>query len=232
MSSSKNIPEPILYGNVLSETNSGLNAPRSPSFCPSSPIYNPDETCNIVSPPYSMSSPDYNAHSPHIPRSPSISSESRIVTITDSVHIPTWATGFVLGGQENKHLYNIFRKHGSIVDIVGVQKYESRDCRPINIVCLIAIGRKEEVSSSMRAVKHDLLGTIKKAKQMKHEGTWRDERRHHHREDRRHHRREDRRHHHREDRRHHHREDRRHHHREDRRHHHREDSYRYIDERR
>jgi hypothetical protein len=94
------------------------------------------------------------------------------------MHIPRWATGFVLGGRDNKHLFNIFRRHRDIVDLVGdTCCHTFRTGHKVTVVTLIANGPKNEVLDAMRDVKRDIIGTIKKAKDMKRDGSWNNDRR-------------------------------------------------------
>ena len=174
-------------------------SPSRPASIPYGEVVSPNIRCDSpteldrarppTTPPYSPGSPPYS------PGSPSYTAEAdrqSSITITEAVHIPRWATGFVLGGRDNKHLYNIFRRHDDIVDLVGETCCHTfRNGHKVTVVTLIANGTKDAVLGAMRDVKRDIIGTIKKAKDMKRDGSWKDNRRDdrrsniRHREDRR-----------------------------------------------
>ena len=155
---------------------------ESPNFAPESP------NGNVVhSPAYDPSSPVYNPNTRSHSRasSPREQRNEREITITDALHIPRWATGFVLGGRDNKHLENICRRHGHLITYVGVPTtFEQPNGQIFTIVTLIGFGYHNDVCEAMRNVKRDIFGTIKKAKQMKKDGTWGVPRRENRREDR------------------------------------------------
>ena len=174
MSSLPSRPQNISYGDIVEVPNTS-STPGSPQYCPSSPFENYHTGNTPVSPEYSASSPVYISSPPvNIPHSPREERNTRPkkTTITDTVHIPRWATSFVLGGRDMKHIINIFRRHGSIVDIVGINNYEELNCIPITVVTLISIGTKDIAIEAMQNVKRDLISTINKAKQMKRDRTW------------------------------------------------------------
>ena len=189
---------------------SSTSSPSRPASMPYGEVTSPNITCESpneldkarppTTPPYSAGSPSYTEEAGRQP----------LITITEALHIPRWATGFVLGGRDNKHLFNIFRRHDNIVDLVGETCCHTfRNGYKVTVVTLIANGIKDEVLAAMRDVKRDIIGTIKKAKDMKRDGSWKDNRREDRRSDRREDRRSDRRGDRREDRRSDRREDRR-----------------------
>ena len=188
MSTTQNRPENLDYGSVNQTTvSSSQDSPpilykQSPNFTasysPSSPPYSPS------SPPYSLSSPQYVQSSPtaqqeHKNTDASGGSNKEQIFVTDVCHIPGWATGFVLGGKRNKRLWDIIRRNGNIVEMVGeVTRYQSRNKGVFQVVTLCAEGHKPQVVDALRSVKRELVMTIVKARKMKRDGDWRDNRRH------------------------------------------------------
>lgn len=120
-------------------------------------------------------SPDnYRQHdTPDVTSETDADEHSRIITIADCVRIPSWAASFVIGGNDYKNLLNICYRRGNLVDIVGEPKeYMCVDSKLVTVVTLIATGENKKVRQCMRQVKCDLIKTIKKAIQMKKDGTW------------------------------------------------------------
>jgi hypothetical protein len=168
------IPSPIDYGSVIDN-----KSPNSPNFAPNTPSIHPEnytpELYNHNLPSYSpcvspRSRPISPPHSPpHSPRN------DRHITITDAVHIPRWATSFVLGGRTNKHLGNILRRNGDLITHVGEPtRFAQPNGQIFTIVTLIGYGYSSDVYKAMKYVKRDIFGTIKKAKQLKTDGNWRE----------------------------------------------------------
>ena len=177
MSSTPTRPQNLDYGSVVDTNASSKDSPHTPKY---------------TSPKYTGSSPNYTASSPpYVPTSPPIqqrhknsdvsggANENQDTFATEVLHIPGWATGFVLGGRTNKRLWDIIRRNGDIVDMVGeVTRYQSRNKGVFQVVTLCAEGKKTRVVDALRSVKKELVMTISKAKKMKRDGAWRDNRRH------------------------------------------------------
>ena len=187
-SSSPIRPQNIDYSSVVDSVNQHQNgqtkvpkapkAPPSPKYMPSSPYY-PE------SPYYTPLSPSYNPESPHLSISnakpPTYSPSSQIHSpnstgthekpssiVTDTIHIPGWATGFVLGGRKNKRLLDIIERYGNIVEMVGpVVRFKHPFSGVYQIVTLVACGTKSDAINAMRDVKNALISTIIKARRMK-----------------------------------------------------------------
>ena len=155
-------PASIDYGSIIGD------APdRSPNFAPKSPNIHPGNQT-----PGNYTPESYSRTSSHSPRSPR---NEKPITITDAVHIPRWATGFVLGGRANKHLENIFRRNGDFITRVGEPtRFKQPNGQIFTVVTLIGYGSSREEHEAMNFVKRDIFGTIKKAKQMKTDGKWRE----------------------------------------------------------
>lgn len=113
-----------------------------------------------------------SAHPPaHSPR------EEHEITITDAIHIPRWAIGYVLGGRANKHLNNILRGEGNLIEKVGEPvSHKLRSGKIVMVLTLIGSGVHSTITTAMTNVKRSLINAIKKAKQMKTDGTWVDNR--------------------------------------------------------
>jgi len=99
------------------------------------------------------------------------------------VHIPRWAASFVFGGRELTNFYNLCKRNDNLVAHTPVS--EERDWTTFKqpsgqifaVLILIGYGEASRVDAAMRAVKSGLMATLRKAKQMKTDGTWRDDRR-------------------------------------------------------
>jgi hypothetical protein len=106
-----------------------------------------------------------------------------MVTRTGVVHIPRWAAKFVLGGRSLKNLYNLCKRNGNLVAHTPVSEdhdwttFKQPNGQIFAVLILIGYGEASRVEEAMRAVKSGLMATLHKAKQMKTDGTWHDDRR-------------------------------------------------------
>ena len=151
-----------------------------------SPDYRHDRRTRSPSPDYRHDrrtrspSPDYR----HDRRAASRSHGPTMVTRTGAVHIPRWAAPFVFGGRELKNFHNLCERNENLVTYVPAS--ENRDWTTFKqpsgqifaVLILIGYGEATRVDAAMRAIKSGLMSTLRKAKQMKTDGTWRDDRRH------------------------------------------------------
>ena len=170
MSSTPTRPQKMNYGSVVDSVDSSNSG--SPSYAPTSPSYAP------TSPPYAPTSPPIQQRRKNSDASRKTERDQEIFA-TEVVHIPGWATGFVLGGHTNKRLYDIIHRNGGIVDVVGeVTRIQTRNKGVFQVLTLCAEGEKTQVVETLRAVKKEIVITINKARKMKRDGTWRDNRRH------------------------------------------------------
>ena len=106
-----------------------------------------------------------------------------MVTRTGVVHIPRWAAKFVLGGRSLKNFYNLCKRNGNLVAHTPVSEdhdwttFKQPNGQIFAVLILIGYGEASRVEEAMRAVKSGLMTTLHKAKQMKTDGTWHDDRR-------------------------------------------------------
>ena len=171
MSSTPPRPQNMNYGSVVDSADSSNSG--SPPYAPTSPPYAP------TSPPYAPTSPPIQHRRKNSDASRKTERDQEIFA-TEVVHIPGWATVFVLGGHTNKRLYDIIHRNGDIVDVVGggVTRIQTRNKGVFQVLTLCAEGEKTQVVEALRAVKKEIVITISKARKMKRDGTWRDNRRH------------------------------------------------------
>lgn len=101
------------------------------------------------------------------------------VTRTSAIHIPRWASGYVFGGRELRHLKHICKKHGNLVTHVQYGQHSWTSFKQPNgqifaVLTLIGYGPAEKVENAMKNVKNDLMRTLGKAKHLKSTGQWKD----------------------------------------------------------
>jgi hypothetical protein len=102
-----------------------------------------------------------------------------MVTRTGVIHIPRWAAKFVFGGRNLKNFNNLCMRNNNLITYVPAA--EGRDWTTFRqptgqifaILTMIGYGEANHVDAAMHAVKSGLMATLRRAKQMKTDGTWR-----------------------------------------------------------
>jgi hypothetical protein len=180
-SQSSSRPANLNLDEVMNPTKNTENKkePMSPNIRIESPIYCPSPNAEKGSRTYYKSgtprspdgSPSYTLPT-HSPR------QEQEITITDAIHISRWAIGYVLGGRSNKHLKNVLKSQGNLIEKVGEPvSHKLKSGKIVMVLSLIGTGVHSGVTKAMHNVKRSLIVAIKKAKQMKTNGTWVDNRR-------------------------------------------------------
>lgn len=162
-----------------------VNSPNSPNIVVNSP-----------STPRSYSVSPYNPGTP-IEKS-QIEKSQTYVTRTSAVYIPRWAASYVFGGRDIKHFSNLCKNHGDYVTNVPCSDgknwttFKQPNGQIYAIMTLIGYGSAKKVEDAIKAVTDGLVEALRKAKQMKTDGKWREHSDHRsnnrHRDDRHRHR--------------------------------------------
>jgi hypothetical protein len=99
---------------------------------------------------------------------------TKIVTQTLSLYIPLWATSFVLGGRNYKNIYKLCNRYGDIVTAAcDPFTFRQPNRAIVTVVVLIGFGDQHKLNNALYNIKTNLMHTLKKAQEMKCNGTWR-----------------------------------------------------------